>query len=92
MGYCAVLDISIDNYSLKTFTSPTGGWWSNPKNWKKNTMIVGAGTAILASYMFYKSAQLEKRTTYPRFWIPSMLWAKQFKEDDPNFKPPVYKE
>ncbi|PVU91820.1 hypothetical protein BB559_003978 [Furculomyces boomerangus] len=84
-------DTSI-NKIMELILSPSGGWWSQPKAWKKNTFIVGAGVTAVVSFMWYKSAQIERRTSYPHFWIPSMLWAKQFKEDDPNFKPPVFKE
>ncbi|OMJ24989.1 hypothetical protein AYI70_g1210 [Smittium culicis] len=72
--------------------SPSGGWWSQPKAWKKNTAIVAVGSTLFVSYIWYKSAKIERRTQYPHFWIPSMMWAKQFKENDPDFKPPVYKE
>ncbi|KAJ1920716.1 hypothetical protein H4219_001115 [Mycoemilia scoparia] len=72
----------------KEVWSPAGGWWSNPKQWKRNTAIVGAGLFTTLAFVWYKSAQLERRTQYPRGWIPSMLWSKQFKENDPNFQPP----
>ncbi|KAJ2316151.1 hypothetical protein IWW51_005713 [Coemansia sp. RSA 2702] len=60
-----------------------------PKTWKRNTVIVGIGIAATMAFVFKKSAELERRTLYPRVWIPSMIWAKQFKDDsDPNFQPP----
>ncbi|KAJ2882240.1 hypothetical protein H4R27_003577 [Coemansia aciculifera] len=69
--------------------SPSGGWWSQPKQWKRNTLIVGLGTSLVLAFIFKKSAELEQRTLYPRVWIPSMIWSKQFKtKDDPNFQPP----
>ncbi|KAJ1841712.1 hypothetical protein LPJ70_004121, partial [Coemansia sp. RSA 2708] len=50
-----------------------------PKTWKRNTVIVGIGIAATMAFVFKKSAELERRTLYPRVWIPSMIWAKQFK-------------
>ncbi|KAJ2824720.1 hypothetical protein IWW50_003196 [Coemansia erecta] len=69
--------------------SPSGGWWAQPNTWKRNTVIVGLGITAVMAFVFKKSAELEKRTLYPRVWIPSMIWSKQFKdESDPNFQPP----
>ncbi|KAJ2006624.1 hypothetical protein H4R26_001264 [Coemansia thaxteri] len=69
--------------------SPSGGWWSQPKQWKRNTIIIGLGTSVVVGFVFKKSAELEQRTLYPRVWIPSMMWSKQFKnKDDPDFQPP----
>ncbi|KAJ2724556.1 hypothetical protein GGI07_001903 [Coemansia sp. Benny D115] len=69
--------------------SPAGGWWAQPKTWKRNTAIVGVGALCFLGFVFKKSAELEQRTLYPRVWIPSMMWSKQFKNtDDPNFQPP----
>ncbi|OMH84533.1 hypothetical protein AX774_g1938 [Zancudomyces culisetae] len=76
----------------KNVWSPAGGWWSQPKAWKRNSVIVGLGTTVLTGFLFYKSAQIERRTSYPTDWVPSMLWAKQFKEDDPKFQPPKFRE
>ncbi|KAJ1728875.1 hypothetical protein LPJ61_003804 [Coemansia biformis] len=59
--------------------SPSGGWWAQPKQWKRNTLIVGAGITAFMAFVFVKSAELEQRTLYPRVWIPSMIWSKQFK-------------
>ncbi|KAI9217059.1 hypothetical protein BC828DRAFT_392089 [Blastocladiella britannica] len=27
--------------------SPTGGWWSQPKNWKSNTLVAAGGLALV---------------------------------------------
>ncbi|ORX68047.1 glycoside hydrolase [Linderina pennispora] len=73
----------------KQVWSPAGGWWAQPKSWKRNTVIVGLGAAAVVAFVFKKSAELEERTIYPRVWTPSMMWSKQFKNnDDPNFQPP----
>ncbi|KAJ2030796.1 hypothetical protein IWW57_001014 [Coemansia sp. S610] len=73
----------------KEVWSPSGGWWSQPRLWKRNTVIAGLGAFAVVAFVFKKSAELEKRTIYPRVWIPSMMWSKQFKDnDDPYFQPP----
>ncbi|KAJ2558287.1 hypothetical protein EV175_000855 [Coemansia sp. RSA 1933] len=62
-----------------------------PKTWKRNTAIVSIGLTLVSIAIFNKSAEIEKRAIYPRIWVPSMMWAKQFKEggcDDPYFQPP----
>ncbi|KAJ1792021.1 hypothetical protein LPJ59_004896, partial [Coemansia sp. RSA 2399] len=75
----------------KTVWSPSGGWWAQPKTWKRNTAIVSLGILAVSAVIFKKSADIEHRVIYPRMWVPSMMWAKQFKEgnnDDPYFRPP----
>ncbi|KAJ1984138.1 hypothetical protein H4R34_000849 [Dimargaris verticillata] len=66
--------------------SPTGGWFTNPSNWKANTAIVGLGLTAVVGAVWAFSAEKEFRYQYPRHWVPSMKWARQF--DDPNFKAP----
>lgn len=39
--------------------SPAGGWWSEPKHWKRNTFVAGCLCLILSSGVFYVSAQKE---------------------------------
>ncbi|KAJ1735387.1 hypothetical protein GGI11_001554 [Coemansia sp. RSA 2049] len=73
----------------KSVWSPSGGWWAQPNTWKRNTAIVSVGILAVSAYLFKTSAELERRAVYPRVWIPSMLWAKQFKNNtDPKFQPP----
>ncbi|KAH8585579.1 hypothetical protein B0O99DRAFT_646628 [Bisporella sp. PMI_857] len=64
--------------------SPAGGWYSNPKNWKSNTAVMGAiGLAIVAG-MWKLSADREHRDKFPaegRFY-PSRYWSRQVIEHD----------
>ncbi|CED83714.1 hypothetical protein [Phaffia rhodozyma] len=62
--------------------SPFGGWWGGNKNWKRNTAIVGAGYVGLMFFvvMPYSFAH-EWRYVPPSRPIPSMLFAKQYKDD-----------
>ncbi|GAO46049.1 hypothetical protein SAICODRAFT_87703 [Saitoella complicata NRRL Y-17804] len=58
--------------------SPSGGWWSQPKNWKMNTALTMGAILLINVWVFKKSAELEKRYNNPSRWIPSMLWSKEF--------------
>ncbi|PWN24544.1 hypothetical protein BDZ90DRAFT_234828 [Jaminaea rosea] len=62
--------------------SPAGGWWTRPANWKTNTVVAGLGI-IGCSYLIWNvSAEREWRHRQPTRWIPSMLWARQFREGE----------
>ncbi|CEL53244.1 hypothetical protein RSOLAG1IB_06210 [Rhizoctonia solani AG-1 IB] len=60
--------------------TPSGGWWTRPHNWVANTFVVTAGIATLTYGVWQYSAKLEQRHAEPVKWIPSMLWAREFKE------------
>ncbi|KAF8597588.1 hypothetical protein BDV93DRAFT_369576 [Ceratobasidium sp. AG-I] len=60
--------------------SPAGGWWTRPTNWAMNTTICAAGIGALVYGAWQYSASIEQRHAEPVKWIPSMLWAKEFKE------------
>ncbi|KAK7208017.1 hypothetical protein BZA70DRAFT_287345 [Myxozyma melibiosi] len=38
--------------------APTGGWWPNPKNWKKNFIGVGASVAVGAIFLRFFGPQI----------------------------------
>jgi hypothetical protein len=41
--------------------SPTGGWWSQPKNWATNTAVVaGTMTIIVAMLWRYSDKKMEE--------------------------------
>ncbi|KAJ3117816.1 hypothetical protein HK098_006091, partial [Nowakowskiella sp. JEL0407] len=61
-----------------------GGWWPNPTNYVRNSLITLSTIGVLSYFVGSYSASLEVRTRYPDRWIPSMLWAKEF--HDPEFK------
>ena len=64
--------------------SPAGGWWPTPVAWKRNTAICYACIAVTASLIFSVSAEKERRPIAPYKHIPSQLWCKHAKEDDPS--------
>ncbi|CAO1624456.1 unnamed protein product [Parajaminaea phylloscopi] len=68
--------------------SPAGGWWSRPSNWKANTAVAGAGIVTMTYFIWQYSAEREWRHRPPTKPIPSMLWAKQFKDGEMGVKEP----
>jgi len=52
--------------------------------WKRNTAICYACIAVTASLIFSVSAEKERRPIAPYKHIPSQLWCKHAKEDDPS--------
>ncbi|CAO1636405.1 unnamed protein product [Sympodiomycopsis kandeliae] len=72
----------------KDVWSPTGGWWSRPKNWVSNTAVAAFGIAGCTYFLWSYSADREWRHKPPTRWIPSMAWARQFKEGEMGIKEP----
>ncbi|KDQ09204.1 hypothetical protein BOTBODRAFT_37286 [Botryobasidium botryosum FD-172 SS1] len=66
--------------------SPSGGWWTRPTNWVSNTAICTFGIAIATYGAWSISAEKEWRHAAPVKPIPSMLWARQFKEGELGVK------
>ncbi|KAF4302151.1 hypothetical protein GTA08_BOTSDO10380 [Botryosphaeria dothidea] len=64
--------------------SPAGGWYSQPKNWKANTAVMGGVVIGITGLAWYTSAQREQRSKFPepgRFF-PSRYWSKQIIEHE----------
>ncbi|KAI8140522.1 hypothetical protein BJV82DRAFT_622918 [Fennellomyces sp. T-0311] len=66
----------------KEVWAPSGGWWSQPKTWKPNTAIAAFGMAATLFAVWSLSANKEIRYQEPKRTIPSMSWAKQYKDKD----------
>ncbi|CAD0018091.1 unnamed protein product [Aureobasidium pullulans] len=45
--------------------SPAGGWYSQPKNWKANTAVMGLAVFTVAAVFFSLSADREHRYKMP---------------------------
>ncbi|KAJ8586311.1 hypothetical protein M405DRAFT_771862 [Rhizopogon salebrosus TDB-379] len=60
--------------------SPAGGWWTRSANWRSNTFITFAGMFAIAYGVWSVSADREFRAIQPDRPIPSMMWAKQYKD------------
>ncbi|AXA51172.1 hypothetical protein MRET_3055 [Malassezia restricta] len=70
----------------KEVWSPSGGWWSRPKNWATNTLVVASGLAVISYGIFKFGAEREWRHQPPIHPIPSQLWARQFREGELKVK------
>jgi hypothetical protein len=58
--------------------SPAGGWYADPKRWRRNTAICFAISAVILYPIFLKSKEIEVHNTYPSRPIPSQRWNKNF--------------
>lgn len=58
--------------------SPAGGWYCDPRYWRRNTFLALGAVACIAVPVFLTSAKLEKRPHQPTHAIPSQIWCKNF--------------
>ena len=56
--------------------SPAGGWYADPRHWRRGTLLVGAAMAAVGLYVFRSSAALETRHAAPARDIPSRRWSE----------------
>ncbi|KAI8108171.1 hypothetical protein M9434_006201 [Picochlorum sp. BPE23] len=66
-----------DLHAPKEIWSPAGGFFPDPKHWRRNTLIAVIGLAAVGSLVFAKSTSLEVRHATPAGPIPSQRWAPQ---------------
>ena len=64
--------------------APSGGWYSNPPKWKRNTGFAVGALFIMSAITFKISSDLERRPRPPLRHIPSQMWCKHALEDDPS--------
>ena len=65
--------------------SPAGGYWCNPPNWARNTMICAGVWGVVLFFGCRFSSENERRYLPPVFpGIPSQYWCKHAIEDDPR--------
>ena len=69
----------------KTIWTPTGGWYAENVNWKRNTGIIFAGIVALGLWTFSTSAKYERRYRPGPIPVPSQRWASHTLEDDPAY-------
>ncbi|PWN48965.1 hypothetical protein IE53DRAFT_388832 [Violaceomyces palustris] len=72
----------------KEVWTPAGGWWTRPTNWATNTAVCAVGIAVATYTVWQYSAEREWRHNPPTKPIPSMAWAKQFKDGEMKVKEP----
>jgi hypothetical protein len=66
--------------------TPSGGWWANPKHWKRNTGVAFGVIGLLSAAIFPVSASKERCPQPPLWKIPSQSWRKYAIEDDPRLQ------
>uniref|UniRef100_A0A1X7UGN9 Uncharacterized protein n=1 Tax=Amphimedon queenslandica TaxID=400682 RepID=A0A1X7UGN9_AMPQE len=66
--------------------SPSGGWWCNPRHWRRNTNIGLLIVVLSCIPVAYISAKLERRPVAPYRHIPSQRWCKYAETDDPSLQ------
>ncbi|RVD89749.1 uncharacterized protein DFL_000742 [Arthrobotrys flagrans] len=66
--------------------SPAGGWYGQPKNWRANTLTMGALVLGICTMVFHTSSRIEHRELMPekgRFF-PSRWWSREIREHEAN--------
>ncbi|KAL6779755.1 NUOC1 [Auxenochlorella protothecoides x Auxenochlorella symbiontica] len=58
----------------KGIWSPAGGWYSDPKYWKRNTALAIGIIVAIAIPVFRTSVSKEQRYGEPQHDIPSQKW------------------
>ena len=61
--------------TTKYIWSPAGGWYADPRHWRRNTALAFAALAGAAFYIGRASAKREVRHAAPVRPIPSRRWA-----------------
>ncbi|PWN43565.1 hypothetical protein IE81DRAFT_322212 [Ceraceosorus guamensis] len=64
----------------KEVWSPSGGWWSQPRNWRSNTAVCAVGIGIFSYFLWNYSVENESYHHVPAKWVPSMLWNPKLRE------------
>lgn len=59
--------------------SPAGGWYTQPANWKANTMIMGGVIFGITAMAWSVSADREHRDKMPEVRLPTFKWERQQK-------------
>ncbi|KAK2077564.1 hypothetical protein QBZ16_004409 [Prototheca wickerhamii] len=59
----------------KGIWSPAGGFYPDPKYWRRNTALAVAVIVGIATPVFFLSASKEQRYGVPQHPIPSQKWA-----------------
>ncbi|RMZ53278.1 hypothetical protein APUTEX25_005267, partial [Auxenochlorella protothecoides] len=71
---CTVMGGASDLNVPKGIWSPAGGWYSDPKYWKRNTALAIGIIVAIAIPVFRTSVSKEQRYGEPQHDIPSQKW------------------
>ena len=61
-----------------------GGWFADPRAWRRNTALGFVGLFGLGLVTFNYSRAREKRPVYPAHAIPSQRWSNAFDANGPR--------
>ncbi|KAF5826412.1 hypothetical protein DUNSADRAFT_3235 [Dunaliella salina] len=53
---------------------PHGGFYPDPKHWRRNTLLTLGGCGLILYSAFQWSKTHEERPRAPKIWIPSLMW------------------
>ncbi|KAK6525798.1 hypothetical protein TWF281_010842 [Arthrobotrys megalospora] len=68
--------------------TPSGGWYAQPKNWRTNTLTMGALLVGISVMTLHLSANIEHRESMPekgRFF-PSRWWSREIRQYEASQK------
>ncbi|PSC68345.1 hypothetical protein C2E20_8074 [Micractinium conductrix] len=63
-----------DLHVPKEIWSPTGGFFADPKNWRRNFVFAAFALAGMGYLGFRQSIKMEQRHARPNDTIPSQRW------------------
>jgi hypothetical protein len=63
-----------DLHVPKGLWSPAGGFYADPKKWRRNTLVAAAAIASIAYLAFNQSIKMENRHARPHGPIVSERW------------------
>ena len=64
--------------------SPAGGWFADPKHWRRNTLMGLAFVGVAGAVIFDYSRKVEVRTMPPTRRIPRQAWCENVPEGSPS--------
>ena len=79
----AIMGMPAGGFDTTKVWSPAGGWFADPKYWKRNTLLGFAFLGVASATIFNYSRQVEQRPLAPTRRIPSQGWCANFPEGSP---------
>merc|ERR1712205_73624 len=70
----AIMGMPAGGFDTTKVWSPAGGWFADPKYWKRNTLLGFAFLGVASATIFNYSRQVEQRPLAPTRRIPSQGW------------------
>jgi hypothetical protein len=57
-------------FDTRSVWSPSGGWYADPRGWRRNTVLAYGAVAVVSYFVASYSAKLEVRVS----WRPARGW------------------